>query len=92
MHCIHECCQKGIKDHDVGGIRRNFGFIDNEAVVIDFGSFSKEEFLKDPATHYAEVLKKTRRLGIWLEKYAPDLLPCYEETLSHVSAPAGEQA
>jgi hypothetical protein len=67
-----EKCQKGIRDRDPN-FRRNIGFIDNRAIEIDLGSFSRDESLKNPENFKWELLDKTQKLKQWLGRRNQDL-------------------
>jgi hypothetical protein len=67
-----ERCQKGIRDRDPN-FRRNVGFIGNQAIEIDIGSYSKDESLKTPEKFKEEVLDKTQKLKRWLQRKSPEL-------------------
>ncbi len=69
---IVERCKMGIADHDPN-FRRNVGFIDNQAVEIDLGSYTKDESLKNSENFNWEVLDKTQKFKGWIERRNPDL-------------------
>ncbi len=72
---IRKRCQKGIANSDPI-VHRNFGYIDDAAVEIDIGSFSKDPFLKKPYAIKRELFYETLELEEWLQKY-PELLEYY---------------
>jgi hypothetical protein len=65
--------QKGIADRDPI-IKRNFGFINDQAVEIDIGSYSKNDDLKKPYATSRELFFQTHKLKTWLKKHHPELL------------------
>jgi hypothetical protein len=65
---IREKERKGIKDRDPH-IRKNIGFIGNQAVEIDIGSFTKAA----PGSIHSEWTKITRRLHTYLTKHNAEL-------------------
>ena len=69
---IAERCRKGIRDRDQN-IRRNFGFIGNQAIEIDLGSYTKDESLKSPEVFRTELLDKTEKFKQWLGRRNPEL-------------------
>ncbi len=70
---IKKQCQKGITNTDAA-FKRNFGSLNGSAVVLDMGSFLKDERVKDPAGERAELERLTARLQRWLKKHHPELL------------------
>lgn len=64
---------------DIPAIRRNFGFIGEEAILIDVGSFDKDPSYNTPEHLAIELKKVTGRLRRWLAKHQPELLPYYEK-------------
>lgn len=78
-------CHKGIKDNDTG-LRRNMGLLENEAIAIDIGSFSKEPALTLKPNLEKELREKTRRLALLLRKSDPELASYYEDTLQELSS------
>lgn len=78
--------RKGIKNKD-GNILENCGFIGNQAVQIDVGSFTYRSKSTHPNPHQKAVMRCTLELLGWVKKYYPDHLnTCkkelfYENTL-----------
>ena len=68
LDLIVERCQKGISDRDPK-IRGNLGFIEDRAIEIDVGSYSKDDFLKRPYAYKAELFYKTQKFKRWLEQH-----------------------
>ncbi len=63
---------KGVKNYD-SCIRRNFGFVDGKAVLIDAGALLFDERVKDSATAQRDILQKGANLEKWLKKHYPVL-------------------
>lgn len=80
---IHDRAQKGIFDEDAR-IHCNFGFIDNEAVLIDVGRLKIDPQIKVPAVYQKDLLKITRRFKQWLEVHHPSLATYLDEKLDEI--------
>ena len=65
-------CKKGIYDEDAK-IHRNFGFIDNKAVIIDVGRLKPDPRRKNKAVQKNDLIKITRKLSDFLEDLSPEL-------------------
>jgi hypothetical protein len=76
-------CKKGVLDRD-NAVRRNYGYLDNRAIHIDIGSFSRDDTLKDPLKMEQELIRKTNRLARWLNKHYPELLVDFHEEMRNV--------
>ncbi len=77
--CIHSLIsliqtrsRKGIGDRDPV-IRRNFGFIQGQAVEIDIGSYYQNPFLKVEPLHTRAVYFELKNLHSWLDCHFPML-------------------
>ncbi|MBI2743406.1 MAG: hypothetical protein HYX48_05760 [Chlamydiales bacterium] len=71
-------CQKGIADRDPT-LCKNYGFLDDRAIVIDVGSFSKNAFLQNPQIYKRELFYETLPLRCLLSREFPELLPYFNE-------------
>jgi hypothetical protein len=80
---IVERCQGGIRDRD-HNLRRNIGFIGNQAIEIDLGSYSKDESLKEPEGFKLELLSNTRKFKQWLGRRNPDLSLYLSERIDQI--------
>ena len=80
---IVERSQKGIADRDPN-IRRNCGFIGEQAVEIDLGSFTRSETLKIPFICKADIYQKTLQLKRMIAKIYPELSPHLEQRLNEI--------
>ena len=65
-------CKKGIYDEDAK-IHRNFGFIDNKAILIDVGRLRPDPTRTDPKIQRADLIKITQRLDSYLQDLSPEL-------------------
>lgn len=80
---IVERCQKGIRDRD-HNLRRNIGFIGNQAIEIDLGSYSKDESLKQSENLESELLANTQKFKLWLMKRNPVLSLYLSERIDQI--------
>lgn len=72
-------CHAGIADHDAR--QRNFGFVGDQAIEIDLGSFSVNESLKTETSSQKALLKESAKLRQFVKKYTPELTDFFEEHL-----------
>jgi len=72
-------CQAGLVDHDAR--KRNFGFIKEQAIEIDLGSFTLDETIKSAENTKKIVLAETKNLKQWIHKYHPELLDYLDEVV-----------
>lgn len=72
-------CKKGFYDRDF--INRNLGYIGNQAIEIDLGSFIPDPNMANPLSYKKELFFATLELREWLEKKAPELLPYFDQRL-----------
>lgn len=79
IHLVTHQCQKNIVNLDPM-IDRNFGFCDNEAVLIDFGS------LKYDATRRVdrEIFLELLGLREWLQNNQPELVSYFDQEITQV--------
>lgn len=75
--------QKGIHDRDPN-LRRNCGFIDNQAIEIDVGSYTYDPDLKLPFAWKNDVYRKSLQLKRLIQKNYPELYPYLEERLGQL--------
>ncbi len=66
---IAERSQKGIFDRDPN-VRRNMGFVGNQAIEIDLGSYTRQD---PPANLKEDLREKTAKLQRWLDRKNPEL-------------------
>lgn len=69
----------GIADHDPR--KRNFGFVGDQAIEIDLGSFSINEELKTSKETRRALYRETIKLRRWVKKYHPELTDFLKTTL-----------
>jgi len=77
---IVERSQKGIVDRDFN-MRTNIGFLGNQAIEIDLGSFTKEEKGKNPDRE--DLRKRTQKFHKWLSKHNQTLSQYLAEQIEH---------
>ncbi len=78
-------CKKGIADSDPL-IRTNFGFLENQAVQIDVGPFSKDQMIQKPEIFLKEIARITTSLKHWIENNHPELAPYLAEQLEELES------
>jgi len=73
-------CQKGIFDSDAF-ISKNAGFIEDRAIYLDLGGFSKNGRMQNPRIYILEIEKISSKLRLWLNgqnqelaNYSTDLI------------------
>jgi hypothetical protein len=72
----------GLADRDPI-VKRNFGFIGEQAIEIDLGSFYEDPFLKNPIAYKRELFCETIKLKSWIRKRYPELSPFLEQTIQN---------
>lgn len=82
LDLIVERTKKGIRDRDPS-IRKNIGFIGNQAVEIDLGSFTKTE---KTYPIKKELTKKTEKFKKWLNKRNGELANYLSERVEFISS------
>jgi hypothetical protein len=80
INVIHARAQKGVFDEDAR-IHRNFGFINNQAIIIDVGRLVLDPNQKNPQIIKQDLLKITLRFKMWLERHYPQLVPILNEEI-----------
>ncbi len=80
---IVERSQKGIADRDPN-IRRNCGFIGEQAVEIDLGSYTRSETLKIPFMCKADIYQKSFQLRRMISKNYPELYPHLDQRFTEI--------
>jgi len=71
-------CKKGIYDEDAK-IHRNFGFLENEAIILDAGRFKLDARRKSPHIQQQDLQKITKPLQTYLETLSPELAQYLEK-------------
>lgn len=69
---ILDRCRKGFADRDP--YSKNFGFIDDQAIELDAGSFAFCPQMKDPHFYKQELFYIALQLNHWIQKNYPQLL------------------
>jgi hypothetical protein len=75
--------KKGIVNQDAI-MRRNFGFVEDQAIEIDIGSFAQDEFHKKPYVFKAELMYETLELKEWLNAHSLELAAYLEQQLQDI--------
>lgn len=75
-------CKKGIYDEDAK-IHRNFGFIGNQAVLLDVGRLKYDTRRLDPDVQKEDLRNITRRLEATLQTISPELASYLHELTHH---------
>lgn len=78
-------CKKGIADKDPI-LWRNFGFIENQAVEIDVGSFAKDPFFLKPYWYKQELFYETLEIKNWLKKHDQGLFVYFDQKIEAILA------
>ena len=73
--------EKGIGNKDPS-LWRNFGFLEDRAVEIDFGNYIARPDFSESSCRRAELERYARHLRAWLEKNAPEHLSEFNERIS----------
>lgn len=80
---IVERCKKGIADRDPT-LCKNYGFLDERAIVIDVGSFSKNPHLMHPQLYKRELFYETLPLRCLLTRHFPELVVHFDEEFERI--------
>ncbi len=83
LEMMVERSQRGIADRDPN-LRRNCGFIGNQAIEIDLGSYTHNETLKIPFIGKTDIYQKSLQLKRMISKIYPELYPYLEERLEEI--------
>ncbi len=83
LNLIMNRAKKGFADVDPN-LETNFGFVGNDAIVIDSGSFIADDFHKRPHIYKKEILCQTFKLKLWLEKHSPELLNYFLDRINFI--------
>lgn len=77
LNLIASRCKKSFFDRDV--FNKNFGFIGNQAIEIDIGSFQKDSRMQQPWIYKQELFYSTLELKCWLKKHYPEMVAYLDE-------------
>ncbi|MGC2596164.1 MAG: hypothetical protein WA347_07780 [Rhabdochlamydiaceae bacterium] len=77
LNLILSRCKKGFADRDF--FNKNLGFIDNQAIEIDTGSFHKNLHMRESRMYKRELFFATLELKSWLKKNYPEMVSHLEE-------------
>ena len=72
--------QKGIEDLDLG-LKRNYGFLNDQFIEIDIGSFRYNDKLINPQYARTEMLKKTEGLRKIVEIHYKEKIPYLDQSI-----------
>lgn len=67
-------CEQGFADLDIG-VRNNYGFVGDQAIIIDCGSLVPDEAIKQPYQYQREVLRIAEAIDHWAAHHLPELVP-----------------
>ncbi len=73
-------CKKGYADRDI--LNRNLGYIGNQAIEIDSGSFLENPKMKEPWIYKQELFYATLELKDWLKKNYPEMVSYLERKVT----------
>lgn len=73
---------KGVRDHDPA-LRRNFGFVDSRATILDVGSLTLDPNVTKPEVAKLELQRKLENLDNWLAKHYPELHAHFKKRLNN---------
>ena len=73
-------CKKGFADRDI--VNRNFGFINNQSIETDSGSFIPYPLMQHSRLYKQELFFGTLELKGWLIKNYPEILPHFHAKLN----------
>lgn len=73
-------CQKGIFDEDAS-ISKNAGFLEDRAIYLDIGGFSKETKMKNPNIYKQEIEKISLHFMHWLDMQNEELALHYKNKI-----------
>ncbi len=71
-------CEQGLADLDIG-VRNNYGFIQDEAVIIDCGSLVPDDVIKQPHHYQREVLRVAEAMDHWAQTHCAELVPIIQD-------------
>lgn len=71
-------CERGYTDLDIG-VRNNYGFIDDQAVIIDCGSLVPDESISHPHHYQREVLRVAEAMDHWAQTHCQELSPIIQD-------------
>lgn len=71
-------CEQGLADLDIG-VRNNYGFIEDEAMIIDCGSLVPDDAIAQPHHYQREVLRIAEAMDHWAQTHYPELVPIIQD-------------
>jgi hypothetical protein len=85
LSLLSQRSSKGIINCD-RNLFRNFGFIGQKAIEIDFGNYRYSSDVRAPDLRTKEIRRFTASLRVWLESYAPEWVAYLDEKLRDQNA------
>ena len=76
-------CKLGLVDLDIG-VRNNYGFIDDTAIIIDCGSLVQDELIKQPHYYQREIFRIAEAMDHWAQTHYLELIPIVQDELHRV--------
>lgn len=83
LHLIYHRCQKGILNTD-RKICRNIGYVEDQAIHIDIGSFMQFTASPTPQSIHDEVVRETLEFKEWLRKKHPGLVESFNQNMQEL--------
>lgn len=71
-------CKKEFADLNIG-VRNHYGFIEDEAVIIDCGSLVPDDAMKQPHHVQREVLRIAEAMDHWAQTHYTELVPIIQD-------------
>jgi hypothetical protein len=82
---VHQCirslfkvvidrCKQGLADLDIG-VRNNYGFLGDDAIIIDCGGFILDDAMKQPHLYEREILRIAEAMDHWARSHCMELIP-----------------
>jgi hypothetical protein len=71
-------CEQGFADLDIG-VRNNYGFVGDQAVIIDCGSLVLDETIRQPHHYQREILRVAEAMDHWAQTHFPELVPIIQD-------------
>ncbi len=78
LRVVASRCRSKFSDQGIG-IRHNYGFINDQAVIIDCGQFVPDESLVYPHNYQREILRVTGAIDHWAQSQCIELIPIIQQ-------------
>ena len=76
-------CERGFTDLDIG-VRNNYGFVGNEAIIIDCGSLVPDDIVAQPHHYQREILRIAEAMDHWAHSHYEELAPIIQDEVHRV--------